>query len=195
MKKILAWHWSDGEALHDGQPFAIGKIYRLPEGQKPAMCDIGYHGSKRITDALRYASGSVLSRVELRGTILRDTDKLCASERTHLWKLDCERMLWEFACACAERALRRERKAGREPDALSWKAVQTRRAWLAGYDGGHGAGEQHVCVWSAPMSGRDAHWQVRDPAARAVRPRFAPGLGVAPGRTCPARRGAALEEG
>jgi|GEM_PF-1096268 len=38
--------------------------------------------------------------------------------------------LWELACQFAEDALKRERKAGREPDTRSWAAIEARRKWL-----------------------------------------------------------------
>jgi len=41
-------------------------------------------------------------------------------------------ILHEFACWCAEWALKRERKAGREPDKRSWDAIRVKRAWLCG---------------------------------------------------------------
>ena len=83
-------------------------------------------------DALRYAPGSMLSRVELRGTFIEDADKAVATERKVVWTLDCYKLLHLFACDCAERALKRERKAGREPDARSWDAIRVKRLWLAG---------------------------------------------------------------
>ena len=41
-------------------------------------------------------------------------------------------ILHEFACRVAERALEREREAGREPDPHSWAAIATKRRWLQG---------------------------------------------------------------
>ena len=38
--------------------------------------------------------------------------------------------LW--ACWCAERALKRERKAGREPDKRSWAVIEAKRQWMRG---------------------------------------------------------------
>jgi hypothetical protein len=43
-----------------------------------------------------------------------------------------EPVLHEWACRCAERALKREREKGREPDARCWAAIETKRAWLKG---------------------------------------------------------------
>jgi hypothetical protein len=98
----------------------------------PVMCERGYHASRRIMDALRYAPGSMLSRVELRGTFIEDADKAVATERKVVWVLDCDKVLHGFACDCAERALKRECKAGREPDARSWDTIRVTRRWLAG---------------------------------------------------------------
>jgi hypothetical protein len=42
------------------------------------------------------------------------------------------RVLHEFACVCAERALTREREAGREPDPRTWAAITVKRRWLCG---------------------------------------------------------------
>ena len=41
-----------------------------------------------------------------------------------------ENDLHELACIFAERALRKERKAGREPSQASWEAIAAKRKWL-----------------------------------------------------------------
>lgn len=43
-----------------------------------------------------------------------------------------EKMLHLLACDFADRALKRERKAGREPDARSWNAIKAKRLWVDG---------------------------------------------------------------
>lgn len=43
-----------------------------------------------------------------------------------------DRTLRIFAADCAERALLRERSAGREPDARSWRAVEVARMYVSG---------------------------------------------------------------
>jgi len=43
-----------------------------------------------------------------------------------------DKLLHGFACDCAERALLRERNAGREPDKRSWEAVRIKRLWIEG---------------------------------------------------------------
>jgi hypothetical protein len=41
-------------------------------------------------------------------------------------------VLHEFACWCAERALKAEEKAGRKVDPRSWEALKVKRRWLRG---------------------------------------------------------------
>jgi hypothetical protein len=66
-----------------------------------------------------------------------------------------------FACACAERALKRERNAGREPDARSWEAVKTSRR----YARGKATAEELAAAWAAA---RAAAWDAARDAARAA---------------------------
>src|SRR3990172_7302602 len=127
-KRLLAWHFTDGMKLRDDQPLVAGLTY-THEGPL-VMCKSGYHGSERILDALRYAPGSMLSRVELSGEWLRDSDKVVASRRRVLWVLDAERTLHEFGVWGAYGALLAEREAGREPDPRSWATVSAKRRWL-----------------------------------------------------------------
>ena len=58
-----------------------------------------------------------------------DADRLWAV--LHTGVID-SRTLRLFACDCAERALERERKAGREPHADSWKAIEVARRFADG---------------------------------------------------------------
>lgn len=132
-ERILAWHflpedgrlrWGDRETVEAGKTYAAkGRL---------VLCKNGMHASERAIDALQHAPGSIVCRVELSGQVLRDTDKLCARKRTVLWMADATMTLHTFACNEAELALERERKAGREPDERSWKAIKVKRQWMAG---------------------------------------------------------------
>ena len=132
------WHFAagtDGPRTNYGKRSKLiaGKTYKLPKGQKPVPCERGFHASERAIDALNYAQGPWVSRVTLGGEIVpHDGDKLCASERTHHGFADATMVLHEFACWCAEQALKAERKAGREPDPRSWKAIKVKRQWMKG---------------------------------------------------------------
>jgi len=59
-----------------------------------------------------------------------------------------------FACDCAERALRRERKARREPDARSWEAIKVARRYARGL----ATAEELAAGDAAWAAARDADW-------------------------------------
>jgi hypothetical protein len=95
---------------------------------RPILCHQGYHASERAIDALNYAPGPILCCVVLGGTVVRDTDKLVATERTVLWMADATQTLHEFACDQAEAALDR----AKVNDARCRAAIETKRRWLRG---------------------------------------------------------------
>jgi hypothetical protein len=79
---------------------------------------------------LKLANGrEALSALEILDLNIPSEDKLWAVLREDLLPAS---LLHEFACMCAETALLKERKAGREPDTRSWKAVEAKRKWLRG---------------------------------------------------------------
>jgi len=126
---MLAWHFLAGDkrlGYGDGRLVEVGQTLEC-EG-KPALCSNGMHGSVRLVDALRYASGPIVCRVEIAGDIVESDDKLCGRRRTVLWMLDATRLLHEFACACAEDALALVER----PDARSVEAIAAKRKWLRG---------------------------------------------------------------
>ena len=127
-KKILAWHWAkaDLKTQHSNEPIAKGKTLKATGPLQ--LCENGMHASLNPMDALQYAPGPMLCRVELSGEIIQGEDKLCASSRKVLWIANADHMLQEFACLCAERAL----KAAKVDDPRSWRAIEVKRLWLAG---------------------------------------------------------------
>jgi hypothetical protein len=130
---LTAWHFTNGTKLRDGRPLEVGRVYRHKGVVIP--CRSGLHASTRLIDALKYAPGSILSRVEMHGELIKHGkpgDKIVGRERKVSWHIDATRTLWLFACWVAEDALKAERKAGREPHPASWAAPRARRAWLDG---------------------------------------------------------------
>jgi len=103
-----------------------GQMLRVEPPVK--MCQHGLHASKKAIDALSYAPGATVCRVELSGEVLEDTAKVCAAERTVVWMADATRVLHEFACWCAEEALKRAKVT----DERCWNAIKKKRAWLDG---------------------------------------------------------------
>lgn len=99
MTTIEAWHFV-GATLRDGRPIpADGETLRHDGPLK--LRRSGLHGSRCIIDALRYARGETICRVVLSGEIEEELDKLVASERTILWRMDATELLREFARRCA----------------------------------------------------------------------------------------------
>ncbi len=97
------------------------------------LCKYGLHASAHVFDALRYAPGPILCRVELGGEILRAPDKVCAERRTVLEMRDVSDDLHRFAIWCARRALDRVD----EPDPRSVGALDVKERWLEGQASDH----------------------------------------------------------
>ena len=125
-EKILAWHFTEGAILRGGQPLEVGKTYTY--GGDVEICKSGYHASRRLIDALRYAPGAQISRVECWGDVQEQNDKLVARNRTVLWTLDATMILHEFACRVAEIALSKVVN----PDPRSLAAIKAKRKWMKG---------------------------------------------------------------
>lgn len=95
MKQILAWHFV-GDTLRDGSAIpADGEWIKV--STPLSLCNHGLHAILNPFDALQYAPGSTLCRVALRGEIVHGTDKLCASERMIICRMDAKELLRYFA--------------------------------------------------------------------------------------------------
>ena len=129
---MKAWHFlKDDGAMQ----WKCGRVLKPKDGQvlsvdpdKLELCAFGLHASERLIDALQYAPGAILCRVELSGRILRDTDKVVAERREILWRVDATRTLHEFALWCAREALAHIKN----PDERSLAALDAKEAWLRG---------------------------------------------------------------
>lgn len=128
---MLGWHFVKNDrrlGYDDNRIVKAGRTYKVSRDKPLSLCKYGLHASKRCIDALKYSPGSVVCRVELLGEIRHDTDKSVAYERSVLWTLDAEMILHEFACRCAEGAL----KQVDNPDPRSIAAIKAKRDWMAG---------------------------------------------------------------
>ena len=172
VKKVLAWHFTNGMHLRDGTPLEVGKTYR--HKGDVVMCKSGYHASEQILDALGYASGEQVSRVELWGDVEIGDDKIVARNRRVLWTLDATLILHEFACRVAETALAKEDK----PDPRSVAAIDAKRRWMRGEISGNELAVAAAAAWSAAAdatakaatwdAARAAAWSATKAAARAA---------------------------
>jgi hypothetical protein len=124
--KVLGWHFCDGWKLRDGQPLVVGKTYHIPG--ELVMCERGLHMSRRIIDALQYAPGSVICRVEGWGVVEEQDDKLVCHHRKVLAAIEGEKILHRAACHFAADALR----VTGVTDNRCWTAINTKRRWIKG---------------------------------------------------------------
>ena len=98
-KPVLAYHFTEGYHLRDGQLLETGREYVF-DGE-PVMCESGYHASRNVFDALKYALGPILSRVECREITDECDDKIVCKRRTVIQTIDATDLLLRFARMCA----------------------------------------------------------------------------------------------
>lgn len=93
---MKAWHFTDGDRLRDGRPVPpVGEW--LEHHDRVVPCESGLHASVRLIDALLYAPGAMLHRVDLGGEIVHHGNKHVASRRRIRWSLDAGDVLRRFA--------------------------------------------------------------------------------------------------
>lgn len=161
-KQGTHWHF-----LHEDKRLRYGSRELVEVGKTirvnchPVLCESGLHASVRAIDALRYAPGPIVCRVTLGGTIVEGDDKVAAQERTAVWMADATHTLHEFACRCAEDALR----VANIDDRRCWEAIETKRRWLRG----EATDEQLAAAARAAWDAWDAARASASSAARAAR--------------------------
>lgn len=166
---MKAWHFLKEDkrlGYGDGRLVRVGHTFRCdPDKLKP--CTYGFHASRNILDATYHAPGSIVCRVELGGKIIHDDDKSVASERTVIAMADAANTLHEFACWCAERAL----KQVKNPDPRSVAAIEAKRKWLRGEINDAELDAARDAAWDAAgaagvaaRAARDAAWAAWDAA-------------------------------
>lgn len=184
-KRVLAWHFLAGPlpgVLRDGSPApADGEI--LTHDDPLILCEQGLHASVRPKDALNYAPGPIVCRVECSGTIQHDGDKLVCTERRILWRADADATLHAFTRWCAlsvihlwdpPQVVRDYLETGREEiraaawdaawgvarGAVAWTAADA-AAWAAAR-----AATPTAAPWAAPWAATEA--AAKDAVARAA---------------------------
>lgn len=96
---VLGWHFTS-QTLKDGRPVPpVGEWLR--HDGRIVLRKSGLHMSRRIIEALEYASGPFIHRVEGRGDIQEENGTLVCRERRILCGIDGRRLLREFARDCA----------------------------------------------------------------------------------------------
>jgi hypothetical protein len=125
--KVLAWHFTNGMTLRDGQPLVVGKTYKY-EGTLE-MCAKGYHASEDIKDALSHAPGFQVSRVECSGEMEKDSDKLVCRNRKVLWTLDAKAIILKWSIRVATDAVKTAKKVCHDKAWNVWADL-----WISGKD-------------------------------------------------------------
>ncbi len=167
---MRCWYFSAADVLpnDDGRKIVIGETLTV-EGEI-VPCERGLHASASAYDALMYAPGPLLWRVELGGTIVAHgdpVDKFAASKRTTLaGGIDVTAALREFARWCALQVIhlwdapdvvRQYLETGDESlraaaagaaGAAAWDAAREARTAAAGAAG--------AAAWAAAREARDA---------------------------------------
>ena len=133
---MLGWHFLASDKrlrYNDNRLVQVGETYSARGGffsgyETPTLCEFGLHACDSIIDALNYAPGPILCRVELSGNIVIGKNKAVAWDRRVLSMFDATSVLFEFGCLCAEDAL----KIISYPDPRSIDCVEAVRGWLRG---------------------------------------------------------------
>ena len=175
-KGVLAWHFlrEDGKLNYlDKEPPPDGET--LVHSGEIELCSSGLHASKSLWDALSYAPGHVLCRVRMGGIIKNGDDKLVASERTILWRLDAptmDRVLRLWACWCVRNT---KLEGGRTvwdllTDPRSRNAVEVAERFANGYATKEELAAAGAAAWAAAgAAAAAAGYAARDAARAAAR--------------------------
>ena len=177
---IRAWYFSESSKLlryGDAREIAIGVTHEVTGDLE--LCKRGLHASVKPLDALKYAPGAIVWRVELSGNVLTGADKLCASHRTYIaGGVDVTDTLRLFARQCAldvahlwdmPEVVRRYLETGDESLSAAARDAASDAAWAAASDAARAAARAaawaaaRVAAWAAA---RDAAWAAARAAAR-----------------------------
>ena len=99
---MRAWHFIPaGRRLRYGDGATVAPGYVNTWDGPLVLCRSGLHASVRAIDALKYAPGAIVCRVEMGGDVVVGDDKLVASSREVLWMADATECMRHFARLCA----------------------------------------------------------------------------------------------
>ncbi len=150
---MKAWYFSQTNRklrYNDNRLIHTGRTHKVT--CEPILCKQGLHGSKRIIDALLYAPGECVWRVDLAGKMDTGSDKIAATERKYLWGYNATDVLGEFSRKCALDVIH------------LWDAPQVVIDYLKTGDESIGA----AAMAAARDAARDAAWDAAGAAAMAA---------------------------
>lgn len=168
MSEQLGWHFLYGDRLRDGRQAPPDGEWLVHDGQLE-MCSAGLHWSETVLDALRYAPGTTLCRIEAGGDTLMDDDKRVSRQRKILWRMDASDLLGEFARWCALRVIhlwaapdvvRQYLETGdesrRDAARAAARDAASASAWAVAWDAARA--DARASAWDAARDARDAAW-------------------------------------
>jgi len=170
MANVLAYHFV-GDKLRDGRPAPADGEWLEHDGPVEP-CASGLHASICPFDALQYAPGGALCLVELGGTVIHSNDKVVASRRRIIKRIDAEPLMREFARWSALQVI----ELWDAPDVVrqylttgdeSLRAAARDAAWAAARDAG-AARAARAAATAAARAAADAAAAARDAAAWAA---------------------------
>jgi len=151
---MIGYHFT-GERLWDGRPIPLIGEWLVHDG--PVVpCKCGLHASEHPADALEYAPGPLLHRVELEGDLLphgSPVGKWVGRRRRILATIDATGLLREYARWCALQVIDR------------WNAPSVVRQYLETGDESLRAAAQATVQASAWASAWSAAWDAARAAA------------------------------
>jgi hypothetical protein len=169
---VTGWHFV-GASLRDGRPIPPDGAWLTHDGPV-TMCESGLHASLRPWQALAYAPGPVLCRVEVRDVVAEDADKIVGRARRILARRDLTELLWTFAreeawrvahlWACPD-VVRRYLQTGDE-SLRAAAAAAAAAAWEAAGEAARAAAREAAWEAAAWAAAREAAWEAAWAAAR-----------------------------
>ena len=99
---MKAWHFLPTDRrLRYGGDTLVEAGHTYTTDQLPVLCESGLHASTEPLDALGYAPGPIICRVDIGGEIVDGGDKIVGTERIVIWMGDATDCLRHFARLCA----------------------------------------------------------------------------------------------
>ena len=161
MKTIMGWWFAKEDkrlANGDGRRIKVGKTHKIKGEIIP--CRHGLHLSPKILDALRYAPGPILYKVQGSGTIIphgNPIDKYACSERTYLaGGIDISEMLYKFARMCALDVIHLWDAPDVVISFLKTGKEELQDAAIAAQDAAIAAQDVAIAAWYAGSAAQDA---------------------------------------
>jgi hypothetical protein len=144
---MIGYHFTDGK-LRDGRPLPPIGEWLIHDGPI-IVCKRGLHASEEPLDALNYAPGPFLDRVELDGELQPHgdpVDKWAGRLRRRIGGIDATELLWNFARWCALQVID------------EWYAPEIMREYLETADPAlrQAAGEAARAAWRPEPAGAGA---------------------------------------